>query len=1032
MGVSAIAVDYTNSDVIYIGTGDDDGGDTYSIGMFKSTDGGSTWNEVTPGTASLFGTRIYRIIIHPTDHNTVFIASASGCFKSTDAGASWSLLRSGTWRDMELKPNDPNTIYLANKSFARSVNGGASWTTTTIGLPNSVSVNRAEIAVSPDNPDYVYFLAGKNSDASFLGLYRSNNDGVSFSMQANTPNLFAYDMQGNNATAGQSWYDMALTVSPQNAEEVYVGGINVWRSLDGGLSWDIKTHWVYPPNVAYVHADIHTLEIVGNRLYCGSDGGIFISTNQGDNFADLSPGLSITQFYRIGGSEQVPHKVMGGTQDNGCNLIENNNARHIQGADGMETLIAPNDSLIIYTSSQNGGFRRSDDGGQTSSGIFPTKSGEGAWVTPLAMNPQDNDMLLAGFDQVYISLNRGSSDQAISNFSLGGQNLRHIAIAPSAGYSHFYAATYDELMATFDAGATWNSIHSGLPNAAISSITVHPTNPIKLWVTFSGIQDGEKVYVTEDGGVTWTNISSNLPNLPVNCLVHQNGTIDGIYIGTDVGIYYTDGTLAGWQQYSTGLPNVIVRDLEINYTVGKLRAGTYGRGLWESDLKQAPTTPPVANFTYSSTQLCPNDSIQFSDASVDHAPGWEWHFPGGSPSSSTERNPKVMYPGTGIYNVMLIVQNPNGVDTTTQNITFNYNPNVLDFDIQMDGNSAEVAWKVTDTTGATEFYNSPLFALTGNDNQLLQQQVCLPAGCYKLIMIDLGSDGLCCTNGNGYYLLTNTNGDTIAYGDSYGNADTTLFCVNMPTPLATGASITNADCGSNNGALNLLASGGDGNYQYSIDNGVTFTSSSSFNSLPAGSYNIVVNDGQGMQGSSTVVINSIGAPTAVASASANTVYLNQGGATNFFSTNSTNAGSILWTFPDGSTSTAADPTFTFVNDGVQQVVLTVTSGACNDSDTLDITVVNNVSIQEIENNAAIKIIPNPISDKFVLDIEFTNEQEQVEIIIQNAVGQRVFWQEVEQIKAFNQSIHFGNEPSGVYIVTILNENMAISKRFIKQ
>ena len=297
-------------------------------------------------------------------------------------------------------------------------------------------------------------------------------------------------------------------------------------------------------------------------------------------------------------------------------------------------------------------------------------------------------------------------------------------------------------------------------------------------------------------------------------------------------------------------------------------------------------------------------------------------------------------------------------------------------------------------------------------------------------MKDLASNGLCCANGSGYYLLTDVNGDTLAFGTSYGNTDSTVFCVNQATPLVAGALITPTTCGLADGEISVTALGGDGNFLYSF-NGGSYDPTSVFDNLSAGTYTINVQDGLGVITAITAVVSNANVPTAVASASATTVYLNQGGLADFFSTNSLNGASYSWTFPDGTTSTQADPNFTFTTDGLQDVILTVSNGACSDSDTLSITVVNNVNVTEIENNATITVSPNPIKDKFLLDIGFLQTQEKVEIVIHNALGQQVFWQELSQVKAYTQQIHFGNEPSGVYVVTVFSKDMAVSKKFVK-
>lgn len=1030
LGVSAIAVDYSNSNVIYLGTGDDDGSDTYSIGVLKSIDGGQNWNALRLNNSSLFGTKIYRIIIHPTDPNIVFVASSTGCYKSIDAGANWSLLYSGRWRDMELKPGDPQTIYLSNTTFARSTDGGNTWAIIPTGLPNSGIINRAEIAVSAADSSIVYFLCGKKATSSFHGLYRSNNSGASFTLQANSPNVFAYDASGADSTSGQSWYDMALCASPNNADEVYVGGINVWGSTDGGVTLTLKSHWYYPPGVAYTHADIHVLEMFNNRLYCGSDGGIFRSFNNGTSFTDLSDGLSITQFYRIAGTELSPYRIMGGTQDNGCNLISNNSALHTNGGDGMEVLMSPLDSNLIISSSQYGNFKVSTDGGYNFTPIFNGPKGTGNWITPMVMHPTDDGFLLAGYEQVYVSFDRGASEHSISSFGTSDGKIRNLAISNSNPYSHLYASTRTTIYRTTNSGSYWADISAGLPNQTISSITIHPNNPLKIWVTFSGYAPNEKVYTSDNGGNTWVNMTRNLPNLPVNCMIYQNNTDNLLYIGTDVGVYYTDSLLFNWKPLMNGLPNVIVRDFDINYGIQKLRAGTYGRGIWEIDLKTPISTPPVANFTYQADALCLGDSITFEDRSIDNFPGWTWHFPGGSPSTSTLANPKVVYPRAGIYYATLVVQNRNGVDSIQKLVTFDHSPNVLRLTLQLDSMPSDISWKLENSTGAT-IASSPLFALSNDYGALIQRSVCLDTGCYKFTINDLGGNGLCCDNGSGYYMLTNANGDTLALNSAFGSSDTTFFCMNQSRPLSISSPSPVLNCGQTTTEVVIGSIGGTGGTEYRLNSGA-YQSSNTFQNLGVGNYVVEAKDNSGQVATTNFMITTTPAPVAVATTSATTIYLNQGGNVNFFGTNSTNATTYLWKFADGSTSSQRNPTHTFTNGGTEAVILTVTQGNCTDTDTIQMTIVDNISVKKLDLHDQLSINPNPVKNKLVVNVDLVQQQEKVTLVIHNTLGQAVYWQEFSQIQQQNININLGNEPKGVYVVSILGDNLAVSKKILKE
>lgn len=582
LGVSGIAIDPDNPDTMYIATGDGDGGDTYSVGVLKTVDGGLTWNAIGPNWTITNYIRVRKIVIHPTNHSLLILATSNGIYRTTNGGSVWSQVATGNYYDIEFKPGDPSIIYAAKSGeFYRSTNTGASWSQITSGLPSS-DIGRTAIAVTPANSNYVYFLGCNNTNSGYKGLYRSTNSGVSFTTQSTTPNILGYASDGSSS-GGQGWYDLAVAASPVSANEVYVGGINVWKSTNGGVSWNMVGYWYYPNSTyPYVHADIHALDFNGTTLFAGCDGGIWRTTNGGNSWTDLSFGLTISQFYRFGGTEASPNLLIGGTQDNGTNRLRGTSWTHVLGADGMEALISHADTNVMYACIQSGGMRKSTNGGNSFSSINVTNSEDGAWVTPYVMHPTDAQTLYVGYENVWKTTNGGSSFSAISNFS-GSATLRSLAVSKS-NPDYIFAATYNTLYKTTNAGSSWTNITSGLPTASITYLAVHPSEPNRIWVTFSGYSSGNKVYYSANGGSSWQNISGTLPNLPVNCIVFEEGSADALYIGTDVGIYFRDSISTDWETFFDGLPRVIVHELEINYAANKIRAATHGRGIWESFL----------------------------------------------------------------------------------------------------------------------------------------------------------------------------------------------------------------------------------------------------------------------------------------------------------------------------------------------------------------------------------------------------------------------------------------------------------------
>ncbi|MEM7160944.1 MAG: PKD domain-containing protein [Bacteroidota bacterium] len=657
IGISGIAIDPNNEDIIYIGTGDGDGSDTYSIGVLKSLDGGQSWNE-TGLTFNTSQSRTFNeLIFDPEDSDILYAATSNGLYKTIDAGDNWVNLLSGNIEDVAIHPLDNQIIYACTDEFFKSINAGESFEEIEQGLPSSFNVRRFKMALSPDEPDYVYLVAGDQSDDGFLGLYRSTDTGESFDLRSNSPNILHWSQSGNG-DGGQSWYDLAIAADPDDADRIFVGGVNVWSSDDGGVNWDISSHWVFPNSIGYTHADIHFLSFENGIIYCGSDGGIYRSENDGNTWNDLSDGLGITQFYRIGVSETNPDLILGGTQDNGTFLFKEGNWFNVLGADGMECLIYPNDEDRMIGSIYFGSLSRSLNGADSWNAFSDGVDENGAWVTPFEIDPQNPNNVFAAYDNVWKHEN-GFWTQ-ISEF--GSSDFFALRVAPSNS-DYIYAAKSSALFRTTDGGENWENITVGLPGVGVEYIEVDPDNPDRVYTVHGGFSSGEKVFMSEDGGQTWQNISYNLPNVPVNCIEFQNGSDGGIYIGTDIGIFYTDNALVNWTPFMNGLPNTVIRELEIHDQSQKIRAATFGRGIWESSLYQGFTEVPTADFESNRFVICAGESIDFTDISIGNDGGWDWEFEGGSPSISEDQNPTITYNTPGSYQVTLTVDNANGSGT---------------------------------------------------------------------------------------------------------------------------------------------------------------------------------------------------------------------------------------------------------------------------------------------------------------------------------------------------------------------------------
>lgn len=586
IGVSGIAIDPNNSNIIYIATGDDDAADSYSIGVFKSTDGGASWNEtgLNPGNSDI-NLLMNEITIDPTNSNIIWVGTSIGLQKSIDGGDTWEIKRGGNIKDFKLKPGDTSTIYgVTTSAFIRSTDNGETFTTITDGLPGSAG--RLVIGTSPDNPEVVYVLRAlvAASDFAFGGLYKSTNSGESFTKTDNELEIFE---------SSQAWFDLAIEVSPTDVNELYVGCLNMWKSTDGGDSFDRLNRWNVNTE-SYTHADIHTIKFFNNKLYVGSDGGIYQSADQGTSFEDFTSGIANSQFYRISVAKNDSRKIAGGLQDNSGFILENGNWNIYTGGDGMDYEIDPSNGNLLYGFVQFGGslFISTDSGKSVGVVGAPRDTDgnpiQGNWITPLAVSSAGD--VYSGFDALYKL--EGNTWEKVSS-AIGSGNIDDIEIDPNDPDTIFLAEG-NILYRSQNGGATF--LVATVLDSDISDMAINSNDPNIVYVTTSNrVGTSQSNQQTERGvfKITMNGNTGSTEDITLNIpadqaffsIVHQGRHTDNpIYVGTSLGVYRLDDTLSEWEDYFTNFPSTAVSDLEINVDGEKIIASTYGRGVWESNI----------------------------------------------------------------------------------------------------------------------------------------------------------------------------------------------------------------------------------------------------------------------------------------------------------------------------------------------------------------------------------------------------------------------------------------------------------------
>ena len=645
--IRSIAVHPTDPNTVYIGA--------VAGGVWKSVDGGSSWTSLTDFMGNI---AVCALVIDPNNPNTIYAGTGegffnldgirgAGIFKSTDAGASWSQLSSTNnvdyyyvndleydavngvlyaatrkglysssnggatfdteiydsngddihFTDVEIAYTNPTTIFTAYGIFSqseiwRSVDGGATFQSNA----SLSGAGRIELAASKSNPGFLYVsLMDLSTNGTAWFGYTSDNGNNWNPLTIPGPSLSG----ASTYTGTQAWYDNIVSVDPTNHQNVYAGGVDNFKSTNGGANWNQKTNWYTGTALQYVHADQHAMAWApsnSNIVYLGNDGGIYKSTNKGENWTSMNNNLFITQFY-YGTVSPTGTTYAGGMQDNGTLKSTGGTSwNEILGGDGGATEIDFNNTNNIYMEYVNLALYKTTDGGAnffkamngipTGPNFYDGTTDRTQFISPFSMDPNNSSTLVAGTYRVWRTTDGAANWSAISGDLTGdgsggsGATISTVIVAKGNSNVIYVGCSNGRVQVTTNAGGNWNIRTSGLPNLAVTKIATDPNNPAIAYLTFSGYTPSARIYKTTDYGVNWSNISGNLPALPTNCVAINPANGNNLFVGTDLGIFSTTDGGSSWVQDVNGMANVPVLDLDYRSSDNKLFAATHGRSMF--------------------------------------------------------------------------------------------------------------------------------------------------------------------------------------------------------------------------------------------------------------------------------------------------------------------------------------------------------------------------------------------------------------------------------------------------------------------
>jgi PKD repeat protein len=686
IAVTAITFNPLNTQEFYFGTGEgySNADAARGVGIWKSTDAGATWNQLASTNNSNFY-YVNRLIIHQATGD-IYAATNSGVFRSQNAGTSWTkVLGSGvnaaTNNFSDIEVSSSGIIWASTRTSGEIYNSPTgnigAWTklnNTSNGMP-ATGISRIDFALAPSNPLVCYTFCA----ISGVDFYKTTDGGATWT-QLPDP-VDADGGIGNDITRSQSWYDMSIAVDPNNENVVWLGGIDLFKSANGGASWSQISHWYGGFGFQEVHADQHiALYEPGNSsvIYFGNDGGVWRSTNATASLPTISSrneGYNVTQFYACAiNPTAYSNQFLAGAQDNGSHGFTSsgiNSTIEVTGGDGCLCYIDQNQSQYQFTSYVYNNYYRSTNGGQSFSSV--SFGNTGSFVNPSDYDDVGNVFYAArSTDQYLLWTNpqTGSTTRIVPVAAFGNSSVRSITVSPNTANRVFFGTGNGNIVivnnANDSAMATGVNIKSAaMPSNNVSCIAVQNGNDNHLLVTYSsyGVNSIWETTNALAATPTWTSVEGNVPDMPVRWALFNPNNSQQAVIATELGVWSTDllnGSSTSWAPSNNGLANVRVTQLHVRASDNLLIASTHGRGLFSSDV----FTAPHADFTVNTTIAYINAPVKFTDGSY-QAQSWNWDF--GDATTSSVKNPTHYYATPGLKTVTLTINNNSGLSLTRTN-----------------------------------------------------------------------------------------------------------------------------------------------------------------------------------------------------------------------------------------------------------------------------------------------------------------------------------------------------------------------------